>query len=33
LLRLKKIAQAQRSVPADAVDIAFLEARRLRSHE
>jgi hypothetical protein len=28
LLRLKRIAQAGRSAPGDAVDIAFLEARR-----
>ncbi|MBA3885175.1 MAG: hypothetical protein H0X67_05510 [Acidobacteria bacterium] len=28
LLRLKKIARAQRSAPGDAEDIAFLEARR-----
>jgi len=28
LLRLKKIAQGQRSFPGDAEDIAFLEARR-----
>jgi hypothetical protein len=31
LLRLKKIASASRSSAADAVDIAFLEARRKRS--
>ena len=28
LLRLKKIAQAQRSAPGDAEDVAFLESRR-----
>ena len=28
LLRLKKIALAERSAPGDAVDIAFLESRR-----
>jgi hypothetical protein len=31
LLRLKKIAHAQRSAPGDAQDIAFLEARQRRS--
>lgn len=31
LLRLKKIARAQRSAPGDAQDIAFLEARRRRA--
>jgi predicted nucleotidyltransferase len=31
LLRLKKIAKAERSAPGDAEDIAFLEARRKRS--
>ena len=31
LLRLKRIAKAQRSSPGDAEDIAFLEARRRRS--
>ena len=31
LLQLKKIAQAARSAPGDAEDIAFLEARRKRS--
>jgi hypothetical protein len=30
LLRLKKIARAQRSWPGDAEDVAFLEARRRR---
>jgi hypothetical protein len=30
LLRLKKIARAQRSAPGDAEDVAFLEARRRR---
>jgi hypothetical protein len=30
LLRLKKIARAQRSAPGDAEDVAFLEARRKR---
>jgi hypothetical protein len=30
LLRLKKIARARRSSPADVVDIAFLEGRRAR---
>jgi hypothetical protein len=30
LLRLKRIAQAQRSAPGDAQDIAFLEARQRR---
>lgn len=30
LLRLKKIARAERSVPGDADDIAFLEARRAK---
>lgn len=30
LLRLKKIAHAERSAPGDAEDIAFLEARRAR---
>ena len=30
LLRLKKIARAQRSSPGDAEDIAFLEARRAK---
>ena len=30
LLRLKRIARAQRSLPGDAQDIAFLEARRKR---
>ena len=30
LLRLKQIAHAQRALPADAQDIAFLEARRKR---
>lgn len=33
LLRLKRIAQAQRSAPGDAQDIAFLEARQQRSLE
>jgi hypothetical protein len=32
LLRLKKIAQAARSAPGDAEDIAFLESRRQRSN-
>jgi hypothetical protein len=31
LLRLKRIAQAARSAPGDAEDIAFLESRRKRS--
>ncbi len=31
LLRLKRIAKADRSTPGDAQDIAFLEARRKRS--
>jgi hypothetical protein len=31
LMRLKKIAKAQRSAPGDAEDIAFLEARRKSS--
>ena len=31
LMRLKKIAKAQRSAPGDAEDIAFLEARRRSS--
>jgi hypothetical protein len=31
LLRLKKIARAERSAPGDAEDIAFLEARRKKS--
>jgi len=31
LLRLKRIAKAQRTSPGDAQDIAFLEARRRRS--
>jgi hypothetical protein len=31
LLRLKRIAKAERSAPGDAEDIAFLEARRKRS--
>ena len=31
LLRLKRIAKADRSAPGDAEDIAFLEARRKRS--
>lgn len=31
LLRLKRIAKAQRSAPGDAQDIAFLESRRKRS--
>jgi hypothetical protein len=31
LLRLKKMAKAQRSAPGDAEDIAFLEARKNRS--
>jgi hypothetical protein len=31
LLRLKRIARAERSSPGDAQDIAFLEARRKRS--
>jgi hypothetical protein len=31
LLRLKKIAKADRSAPGDAEDIAFLQARRKRS--
>ena len=30
LLRLKKIARAQRSAPGDAEDVAFLESRRRR---
>jgi hypothetical protein len=33
LLRLKKTAKARRSSPADAQDIAFLEARRRAANE
>ncbi|MBK9373958.1 MAG: hypothetical protein IPN03_09550 [Holophagales bacterium] len=33
LLRLKKLAQASRSSPGDAEDIAFLEARRAKSRQ